>query len=244
MCRGFAGRDPDYPQRGAVVMIMLLILILGSAYFLLTVLNKGDPQQPGTVATAAELNAVTEALIGHALVTKCLPCPAVSVTNGMAQAACGASGAVAGYLPWVTLGLGELDTWSHRLRYVVQRELAGGTNCITASDTAGIPVQYRDSSGSTVPLTSTAALAVIAFGPNGFAARTETGAALPNPPGSHTDEITNRAMATNATGTFITRASTTEPSATGGPFDDLIGWVDYSDLTARLIAKYGPLPPP
>ena len=141
-------------------------------------------------------------------------------------------------------GAGGLDTWSHRLRYVVERELAGGTDCIDASDSASIAVQYRDNSGSTAWLTNGAALAVISFGPNGFAARTATGNALPNPPAGHTDENTNRLMAANATGNFITRSATAEPSAPGGPFDDLTGWIDYSDLRDRLIEEYGPFPWP
>lgn len=221
-------------QRGAAIMIMLLILILGAASFLLKKLGKGDARQPGNLATTADIGAITGALIGYAAINGfCLPCPDID-NDGSADAAACATGT--GTLPWVTLGLGALDSWGHRLRYVVDPDFAGTGACaITQLTQSDITVRSRDAAGVPFDLFPVAAdnppAVVIAHGANGYGAFDASGAAMPPPPASHSDEEINRSQADD----LMQRvASDTASVAVGGPFDDLVGWVDMTRFRAQL----------
>lgn len=218
-------------QTGAVVLIMLLILIMGSAYLLLTQLNKGDPRQPRSVVTVQDLGAVRDALIGYSLINgNCLPCPDLN-GDGQAQAPCGSGAPVAGFLPWATLNLGAVDTWGRRLRYVVDPDFAGNGSCtITTAMTGGIRVQGYDNLGNPYDLTGDTPAVIISHGANGYGAFTADGNALPNPPPGHDDEELNR----SGTAVLIQRAARDEPSVIGGPFDDLVAWIPLSELKAQL----------
>lgn len=224
-------------QRGAVIMIMLLILIMGSAYFLLTKLNKGDARQPRTVDATIDLGAITAALIGYAqsnAASHCLPCPSLSATNGVAPAGCDNS-TRAGYLPWETLGLGDLDSWGHRLRYSVDPDYTTGCDY---SDTAlDMNIQTRDNAGLLQPvaLASPPVAVIVSLGANGFGARAANGTAQPNPPASHVDELTNQ----TATTSFMQRTLTDDPTVTGGPFDDLVVWVTRQELRDQVDTALG-----
>ena len=220
-----------FDQRGAVIMIMLLILVLGSASFLLTKLGKGDSRQPANLEAITQLGAVTEALIGYALINgQCLPCPDTSTPrDGIAETSCGTGVPVDGTLPWVSLGLGALDPWGRRLRYVVDPDFTGPCN-ITQSLQSDITVQG---------LTTNPPAVVISHGSNGFGGMNEVGP-IPNPPPSHTDEETNRTATTG----LVQRIASDDPAVAGGPFDDLLDWVDIGKYKAQLTQiNGGPLPP-
>ncbi len=166
-------------QRGAAIMVMLLILILGAASFLLTKLGKGDARQPGNLTTTTDIGAITGALIGYATINGfCLPCPDTN-NDGQAEATCGPGAPVAGTLPWVTLGLGALDSWGHRLRYVVDPDFTGvGACAITQSMQSDITVQTRNAAGVLFDLLTAATnppAVVIAHGANGYGAVNEIG---------------------------------------------------------------------
>lgn len=237
-----AAKTPYPAQRGAVIMLMLLILILGSASFLLGKLSKGDARQPGNIAAAGDIGAITDALIGYATGHGfCLPCPDFN-NDGVAETACGSGVPVSGRLPWVTLGLGALDRWGHRLRYVVDPDFTGAASCaITASISGDIAVRTRNSVGGLVNLVANTPAVVIVHGANGFGALTETFAALPPPPASRIDEIANQTATTN----LVQRTLSDDAAITGGPFDDLIGWVDLAQYKAQLVRANNdvPLPP-
>ncbi len=231
-------------QCGSVIMIMLLILILGSASFLLTKLSKGDARQPANIASISDIGAVTKSLIGYALANnQCLPCPDTN-GDGLSDTPCGTGAPIAGTLPWVSLGLGAQDSWGRRLRYVVDPDFtSSGTCTFNNSMQSDIAVQGRDGAGSLYNLMSTPALnppaVVIVYGTNGFGGFNENGAAMPNPPASHIDEETNRTAVTN----LVQRvASDNAAAAIGGPFDDLVGWVDRTEFQAQLEPSYGAWP--
>lgn len=228
-------------QRGAAIMIMLLILILGAASFLLAKLNKGDARQPGNLAATTDIGAITGALIGYAAINGfCLPCPDTN-NDGMMEATCGTGAPVAGTLPWITLGLGALDSWGHRLRYVVDPDFTGAGAClITQSTQSNITVKTRNNAGVLVdlfPAADNPPAVVIAHGANGYGSTNESGAAMQPPPASHIDEETNRSATTN----LVQRVASDDAAVTGGVFDDLTGWVDMTRFRAQL-AKVG-LPP-
>lgn len=239
-------RIPAHPaQRGAAIMLMLLILILGAASFLLTKLNKGDARLPGNLVAATELGAVTGALVGYATVNGlCLPCPDTN-NDGLAEPGCGTGAPVSGWVPWITLGLGALDAWGHRLRYVVDPDFTGAAPCtITQSLQSDIVMQGRDTAGALyalLPPADNPPAVVIAHGANGYGAVTESGTALPGPPAAHLDEEINR---TAVSGLVQRVASDTAPPAQGGPFDDLVDWISLSGLKTQLErVNGGPLPP-
>lgn len=219
-------------QQGAVIMIMLLILVLGSASFLLTKLGKGDARLPANLEATAQLGAITDALIGYALANGyCLPCPDTSVPrDGVAETSCGAGPPVAGALPWVSLGLGALDPWGRQLRYLVDPDFTG-ICAISLALQSDIAVQGV---GAPNP-----PAVVISHGNNGFGGMNEAGP-MPNPPPSHTDEEINRTATTG----LVQRVASDDPSVAGGPFDDLLDWVDMGTYKARLAqVNGGPLPP-
>ena len=231
-------------QRGAAIMIMLLILILGAASFLLAKLGKGDARQPDNLAATTDIGAITGALIGYATINGfCLPCPD-SNNDGLAEATCGPGAPVAGTLPWVTLGLGALDSWGHRLRYVVDPNFTGvGTCAITQSMQSAISVQTRNNAGVLFNLLTAATnppAVVIAHGANSYGAISESGV-LPLPPASHIDEETNRSATTN----LVQRVASDDAAIAGGPFDDLLGWVDMTRYKTQLVnANNGVALPP
>lgn len=229
-------------QRGAAIMIMLLILILGSASFLLGKLGKGDARQPGNIAAPHDLGAINDALIGYAVSHGfCLPCPDTN-NDGVAEANCGTGAPVSGRLPWVTLGVGALDSWGHRLRYVVDPDFTGAVSCaITASINGDISVRSRDSSGNLFSLVTNAPATFIVHGANGFGALDESFTASPQPPASHIDETINLTATTN----LIQRTLSDDPTSAGGPFDDLLSWVNLAQYKAQLVkANNGVALPP
>jgi type II secretory pathway pseudopilin PulG len=223
------------------MLILLLILIMGSATLLLTKLNKCDPRQPRSVATVQDLGAVRDALIGYSLINgNCLPCPDLN-GDGQAQTPCGSGAPVAGFLPWATLNLGHADTWGRRLRYVVDPDFAGSGSCtVTQAMNGDIRVQGRDTTGAPFDLTLDSPAVVISHGANGYGAFNADGGALPNPPPGHDDEEINR----TGTTLLIQRVPTDNPATIGGPFDDLVVWVSLSYFKTQLErVNGGPLPP-
>jgi type II secretory pathway pseudopilin PulG len=232
-------------QRGAAIMIMLLMLILGAASFLLTKLGKGDARQPDNLAATTDIGAITGALIGYATINGfCLPCPDTD-NDGLAEATCGPGAPVAGTLPWVTLGIGALDSWGHRLRYVVDPDFTGVGACvITQSMQSDITVQTRNTAGVLFNLLAAVdnpPAVVIAHGANGYGSVSENGAALALPPASHIDETVNDTAMTN----LVQRVASDDAAITGGPFDDLLNWVDMTRYKAQLVnANNGVALPP
>ncbi len=215
-------------QRGAAVMIMLLILVMGSAYFLVTQLNKGHSKQPLNITTTTDLGAITEALIGYALINNCLPCPSTTADDGAENCAIGR----AGFLPWRVLGLGALDDWNHRIRYIVDPNFVTGCT-LYQSSIGDMQVQTRDNTGTPIPIAngSNVPAVVISHGANGFGATNENGSIIAAPPASHIDE---RAHLNNATLGFMQRAATDDTAITGGPIDDLVGYIPLNVVISRV----------
>lgn len=107
-------------QRGAALMVMLVILIVGASAMLLNSLNSSTPQLTRAKTTTDALAQAKEALIGYAItygdtstnVNGFLPCPDQgqnSTQDGEAKSSCAAKNISAiGKLPWKTLGLSPL----------------------------------------------------------------------------------------------------------------------------------------
>lgn len=173
-------RAPQYhpaaaKQRGAVLMVMLVIMVMGIAAILIGSLSSAALQIERDRVTAAVLAQARDALIGYAASVRFaggaerpgdLPCPDTN-NDGLAEASCGnASGSTGqvlrlGRLPWKTLGLADLrDGSGERLWYAVSNNFKRATRtALLNSDTPGT-ITVRDSSGNVLNNGSTASGAV------------------------------------------------------------------------------------
>ena len=131
-------------QRGAALILMLVIVVMGAAGFLVSSLSSSGLQLARDQKTALALSQAKEALIGYA-VTKTdyplgnLPCPDTD-DDGISDA--GGSTECPQYigrLPWKTLGLPDLrDSTGERLWYTLSRNVRRYTSVRPLnSDTTG-----------------------------------------------------------------------------------------------------------
>lgn len=107
-------------QRGAALMVMLIILVLGIAATLVSSMNSAALRNERQARTAAALAQAKDALIGYAItygdthageVHGYLPCPDIDGSNGegTSKSPCGAKNvSVIGRLPWKTLDIPAL----------------------------------------------------------------------------------------------------------------------------------------
>lgn len=123
-------RPPKAEQRGAALIVMLVIMVMGAAAFLISSLSRSALQIERDKTTAATLAQAKEALIGYAASADLasnpsaasprpgnLPCPDTN-NDGNAESSC--SGSALGRLPWKTLGLPDLrDGSGEKLWYAV-----------------------------------------------------------------------------------------------------------------------------
>ncbi len=178
-------------QRGAALLVMLVLLITGGAYLLVSQLNRASGRIETEQKTAAALAQAKEALIGYAAGDANrpgeLPCPDIdndgravppveyiSVPGPTLNCA-----RLIGRLPWRNLDLPDLrDGNGERLWYAVSDAFhAGNKNVRLNSDVNGA-ITVRDPTGAIVlnGTNQSAAIAVI-FSPG--AVITRQGAALP-----------------------------------------------------------------
>ena len=210
------------------------------------------------------LGEIREALIGHAITRGALPCPDVvsDGVDGVAPAAC-AGTALAGVVPYQTLGVGRADPWGRYFGYRVTREFsnrvltgqppaadrldltdAGDITVLTRGDDPGTAgVAERKHQSVATALARTAPALVLSFGPNGFGGiAVATGRALAPPPGAAADETENA----DADATFVSRVhsrgadgcddadeSSVPPPSCG--FDDIVTWISTPVLMVRLV---------
>lgn len=147
-------------QRGAVFIVMLVVMVLGAATILVSSFGKATMQIERDKKTAEALAQAKEALIGYATSVpidgnscgapgnNCkrpgdLPCPDTN-NDGIQENSCGnASGSTGqtlriGRLPWITLGLPDLrDGSGERLWYAVSNNFKNNfrTTCTAPGQT-------------------------------------------------------------------------------------------------------------
>lgn len=211
----------------AIVLVIVGLLIGG---MLVPLSAQRDIQN--TKETERQLAEVKEALIGFAITSGRLPCPAnpalasgaVGAGIEIAPIAGGCTGAVlAGVLPWATLGLPELDVWGRRLSYRVAGGFAQpitGQTAFALGDNGNINVRIA---ASGTLLASAIPAVVVSHGPNGLGAYLPTGGLMTA--STDADEAEN----TNADDEFVRKTVT--PS-----FDDQVVWVTPNILKNRMVA--------
>ncbi len=153
-CQAGNFRHYQHKQRGAALMITLVIMVMGAATFLVSSLNNTALQTKRDEISADALAQAKEALISYAASVTLtpsgskrpgdLPCPDTN-NDGLAEPSCGnASGSTGqnlrlGRLPWKTLGLPDLrDSSGERLWYAVSNNFKNNTRtALLNSDTQG-----------------------------------------------------------------------------------------------------------
>ncbi len=128
-------------QKGMVILVMMTIIILGSAMLLVSGLNDNAWQRHGGMDTARALAQARQALAGFAAASPTrpgeLPCPDVN-DDGLADYSAGSCASLTGRLPWRTLGLGDLrDGRGERLWYGVSGNLRANAASVINSNTMG-----------------------------------------------------------------------------------------------------------
>ncbi len=164
----------------------------------------------------------------------CLGRP-IRVTDGTEKATCAVPTPVqecTGYLPWVTLGVGQTDAWGKMFRYSVSPEFASNAG-FNLSTVAAYPKISPDPGCrwcTKFHWPTTSLPLVMSYGANNFGT-TVDGTAMAN--SSTTNTSTSRTTIpssircgwmANCT-TFLGRPVATNTGAAGGEFDDRVVWV-------------------
>jgi len=166
--------NPSHPrylrkQRGAALMIMLVILVVGATAMMVKSLNSATLLTERNNITSNVLAQAKEGLIGRALTDNnhpgSLPCPdnhaPGSSLEGTSPGTCSVN--LIGRLPWKTLGLPDLrDESGERLWYALSSNFRDGQ--IINSNTVGT-LQVYDNSGITLLTPNGSSVAAIIFSP-------------------------------------------------------------------------------
>lgn len=128
-------------QRGAVFIVMLVVMIMGVTFFLVSALSKTSMQLERNRQTADALAQAKDALIGRAAsapnVPGSLPCPDIN-NDGISEGVAGNCTSYVGRLPWKTLGLPDLrDASGERLWYALSVNFRDNSAAHINSDTTG-----------------------------------------------------------------------------------------------------------
>ena len=157
-----------HKQRGAALMVMLVIFIIGSVAFMVNALSRAGLQIERDKITADALAQAKDALISYAASVAIssattgnnprpgdLPCPdnhpLGDPNEGSPSSTCDNQAERLGRLPWKKLGLPDLrDSNGERLWYAVSINFKNKTrNGTLNSDTPGT-LTIRDSSGNII----------------------------------------------------------------------------------------------
>ncbi len=166
-------------QRGAALIIMLVIMVIGFTALLVNSFSFADLNNQRQTKTAAALAQAKEALISYAISSENtgsasarpgnFPCPDTDApgTTGYGDENTSCAAGAIGRLPWRTLGLPELvDGEGEPLWYAISgnfRKIMGIIN----SDTLGTLLVY-DRDGSTLLTPSGSEAVAIVFAPGGI----------------------------------------------------------------------------
>lgn len=223
------------PERGFTLVELAMVLVIFSLLVGGMLMGLGAQRQ---IAEANEsqkqLTEIRDALIGFAVTNGRLPCPAdPTVATGSAGAGIeraataggctGGAAAVAGALPWATLGVQELDVWGRRLSYRVTGIFAQpitGQAAFTLASTGDINV--RVVAAGTL-LAANVPAVIVSHGPNGLGGYLPTGVQMTA--SADADEVENA----NANVEFVNKGATST-------FDDQLVWVTPSILMNRMVA--------
>lgn len=210
----------------AIVLVIVALLASGLMVGIAAQRNAAE-----TIDAQRQLENIRETLTGFALTHGRLPCPALpNLTSSDASVGVENCAQPHGVLPWVTLGLPEVDPWGRRFTYYAHGSFTAavpsGALASFTLDTVG-NANVKASSGSSGNVASDLPAVVVSHGSRGAGAWQPNGSQLPGVSG---DEAENA----DADLTFISRTQ-------DGNFDDLVTWIVPSILKSKMVAA-GRLP--
>jgi hypothetical protein len=225
-------------QRGAALLLLLVVLGLGASSFLISMFSqpKGDLRRQALTRTA--LGDAREALIGYAIVHRRLPRPAISALDGRENPQpCAGDAGCTGWLPWTTLGLQPGDGWNKLLRYSVSPDFANGNLDAGAEATKTVldrvdngDIVYRVGSANCVVDDRCTPAVIMASGRH--LGTSIDGIDQASAISDNLDEQANQ----DAVRDFMARADTGDVRAIGGSFGNVIGWVPLRVIRDRIRA--------
>lgn len=234
-------RPPQLPRHHQGFTLVELAIVLVIIALLTSGLLMGITAQRASAENSdaqRQLDNIREALIGFAMANGRLPCPANPALTS-ADATVGtedrpdtssACNRTFGVLPWVTLGLPEIDPWGRRFTYFASSSFSGpvpvGTLASFTLSTLG-NANIKDSAVAAANIASNVPAVVVSHGNNGAGAWQPNGSKIGV---TSVDEVENA----NSTLTFVSRTP-------GNDFDDLMTWVAPGILMAKMVAA-GRLP--
>lgn len=226
----------------AIVLVVIGLLLGGGIVALEVTTERRQRGEQGD-----QLEAIRDALYGFAISEGRLPCPAdIDAPDGEERfnGAGDACAATRGALPWVELGMGRRDAWSHRLLYRVNPAFAdpSGEDVVFTLDTQAeydadddATIGINDLDGNRVAKRVVAT--VVSFGGQGDQVWIDGDFDCPGTAaGFSTAESTN----CDASGLFVAGGYRSADTA-DGRFDDLVIWLPEVVLKARMV-EAGRLP--
>lgn len=141
-------RSGKTTQRGAALLVMLVIMVMGALAMLVSSFNPSALKSANNETSAAVLAQAKEALLGYAASDATrpgeLPCPdinddgVITITGPNADYSGSNCMSLVGRLPWKTLGLPDLrDAAGERLWYAISDPFHANAPNALNSDTAG-----------------------------------------------------------------------------------------------------------
>jgi hypothetical protein len=221
-------------QRGAALMIMVAILVIGFAAILVGALSYSAMNSARQERTSAALARAKEALIGYAVSDANrpgeLPCPDFD-NDGMVTLADYTGSnckSLIGRLPWITLGLPDLrDGSGEHLWYALTDEFHANSSAVLNSNTKGTLLVY-DTDGTSLQTKAGYSAVAVIFAPGSpLSTQTRGTVAQQNSAANYLDTAngTNNAIGlTYATPRFIAGAKS-------DTFNDQLLFITTQDLT-------------
>ena len=195
------------------VVLAIAGLLLGAFFVPLRIqLEQRDYNQ-----ALREIGEIKEALIGYAVVNNSLPCPDTDGDGISDTCLTTNSSTTQGNIPWVTLGIRNVDPWDQHYRYIVNNAFTT-TFTLTTTPTGSGVIRVCEEASCANLLGNNLPAVVYSYGKNGTT----------QPPTSD-DELENADSDT----TFV---SHTYSDVAGSEFDDLVYWVSSSVLMGRMVA--------
>lgn len=199
-------------QRGAALLVMLVIMVMGATTIFLGSLNGATVQIERDQKTAAALAQAKEALIGRAIRDAnrpgSFPCPDMN-NDGSAELLSGNQcPSYLGRLPWRTLGLADLrDGGGERLWYALSQNFRDDNSNPVNSDNRGMLTVY-DNSGTTILTPAGSEAAAIVFAPGRIISSQQRDPANQNSAQNYLDIGPNNINNSIASGPFISADTT------------------------------------
>ena len=214
-------------QRGAALILLLVVFILGSAYVLVERLNVVAPVLKQNNTTAQRLNTIRDALLGYAVAHGRLPCPDTDATPDGRQNGPPCNNAD-GVVPWLDLGVQYRDAWGRGIRYRANNNF---TLALPLTNTTSGNLRVANLAGTVLTPADPVAPAAILYscGEDG----------IPNGE-NDINGVSNTSATCDNPGTGDTALYAQDVMQ--GNFDDVLLWLPKAQLQARMTAA-GNWPP-